>query len=541
MKIAATRSVFLFMLLIISCEDTKNGLVLNEPDQSTKAKFGYEGYHGYIGYNSSPNSSYGSGVSFYTAAWKLVDDPLFWLQIGLPGTWIIPDNTDNSTALCPPGTLASNWTERGPTWSDVFQTLEGGLGYWRGNKYRYGPPKFSMNATPQCYDYEVASPGWSFFYDDQALQDNLLGIAQLSNRLLIPPDAITFEGDPQGEFMGYAYMALPLTDAYNNGTTPVGNQSWTCFINTENFKGPIAYYLPETWAKLSESYPEIEGKGLDNKKGIIHGGAMEINTVPKFEANGPEGTLYIKVPKLNFSVDGNGEALLVQDLRYYNENAIFNTILDWRNDNTPFNGVFNEAGMIQPDISAYNPYLRLSDHEIKGLNNVFSTFVKNNGFGFKWAESEFEVGSFPEYYKKSGDVMIPIKVEEVPEETKLLEAEFPLQDNQGIYTSPNYGSWVDPGPADGPYNVMLNDGSTLTYYWYKFIDQPVFNQYNWDNEKRGLLQSLIEKIHKEWDIDSDYIPSPTVGKLVRIDNNLIVSPPSGLEYGYVPIVVNQSL
>ena len=24
--------------------------------------------------------------------------------------------------------------------------------------------KFSMNATPQCYDYEVGSPGWSFFY-----------------------------------------------------------------------------------------------------------------------------------------------------------------------------------------------------------------------------------------------------------------------------------------------------------------------------------------------------------------------------------------
>jgi len=27
-----------------------------------------------------------------------------------------------------------------------------------------------MNATPQCYDYEVGSPGWSFFYSDKALR-----------------------------------------------------------------------------------------------------------------------------------------------------------------------------------------------------------------------------------------------------------------------------------------------------------------------------------------------------------------------------------
>jgi hypothetical protein len=47
--------------------------------------------------------------------------------------------------------------------------VEGGLGYWAGNRFRYGPPKFSMNATPQCYDYEVGSPGWSFFYDTEAL------------------------------------------------------------------------------------------------------------------------------------------------------------------------------------------------------------------------------------------------------------------------------------------------------------------------------------------------------------------------------------
>jgi hypothetical protein len=67
-----------------------------------------------------------------------------------------------------------------------------------------------MNATPQCYDYEIGSPGWSFFYHSEALPDDRLGIAQLSNRLLIPPDALPFLGNPNGEFLGYAYMALPF-------------------------------------------------------------------------------------------------------------------------------------------------------------------------------------------------------------------------------------------------------------------------------------------------------------------------------------------
>src|SRR5208283_5219165 len=39
------------------------------------------------------------------------------------------------------GTLARTWRDRGPTWSGVFQTVEGGLGYWAGNHFRYGPPK----------------------------------------------------------------------------------------------------------------------------------------------------------------------------------------------------------------------------------------------------------------------------------------------------------------------------------------------------------------------------------------------------------------
>ena len=131
-----------------------------------------QGLHGYIGFGHERlplQSAYRAGMGFYAAVWPLMDQPLANLQIGLPSAWITPDNSDNKDKpLAPEGTLARRWRERGPTWSSVFQTVEGGLGYWAGNHFRYGPPKFSMNATPQCYDYEVGSPGWSFFLQQRS-------------------------------------------------------------------------------------------------------------------------------------------------------------------------------------------------------------------------------------------------------------------------------------------------------------------------------------------------------------------------------------
>ena len=120
----------------------------DDADEYTATPTGYNGLHGYIGYGTgSPPAGYDMGMGFYCAVWPLIPRPLKRFHIGLPGAWSGPNNRDNlNTPLCPVGTLArDNWPERGPTWRDVFQTLEGGLGYWAGNRFRYGPPKFSMN------------------------------------------------------------------------------------------------------------------------------------------------------------------------------------------------------------------------------------------------------------------------------------------------------------------------------------------------------------------------------------------------------------
>jgi hypothetical protein len=531
----------LSFFLIFSFENCDGPAGPSEPlDLSTDPELGSAGLYGYIGYTVSSNpSDFRAGVSFYTAVWELVDLEIHGFQIGLPGTWIIPDNRDNTTiALCPPGTLASTWPERGPTFQDVFQTLEGGLGYWALNKFSYGPPKFSMNATSQCYDFEIASPGWSFFYNDAALPDDRLGIAQLSNRLLIPPDGITFEGSPDIQFMGYSYMALPFTDPYVLAVT-TGDQSWTCFINTYNFKGPIAYYLPETWSRLSETYPVIEGRGLDSRAGIIHGGAMEINRVPHYEARDSTGTRYVKIPQLRFPVNEDGDAILVQDLNFYSKDALYNQFLAWRNGGIAPSGKFSPGGTFSPGIYANLPSLKQLEKPIVGLEQIFTPFAESSLFGLNWNTTDYKNGEFPQYFKVQNGSTVPVKNDEVPVETKLKEAKFPLKENKPAYTSPSGGSWGTPGPSSDDHHVILNDGSRVTYRWYKFIDQPVFQQYSWTDEKKASLQALVEKIHAEWSIHDDYIPSPTTGDLISLDYNLIVHPPEGMEVGYVPIVVRQ--
>src|SRR5208283_5219161 len=317
--------------------------------EATKVTAHSNGLHGYIGFNAARppvRSEYSAGMGFYSAVWQLIDQPLADFQIGLAGSWITPDNSDNKDKpLAPEGTLARQWRDRGPTWASVFQTVEGGLGYWAGNHFRYGPPKFSMNATPQCYDYEIGSPGWSFFYSNEALPDNRLGIAQLSNRLLIPPDALPFAGSPNGQFLGYSWMALPFTDP-NMDDPPTGDRSWTCFLSAANFKGPIAYYIPETWSKIGKlfNYPFLYGRGLDARPADMGGGAMEINTVPCFEAQDAHGVVYAKIPKLQFPVDAQGRTFLVQDVTYYSKAALSDAFKLWRNGGPACSGRLDGKG-----------------------------------------------------------------------------------------------------------------------------------------------------------------------------------------------------
>ena len=549
MKTLSVSSVLLAVMCLPcvgqEAKDGKNAEVGMVREQS-------EGLFGYIGYNASrppANSEFNVGMGFYSAVWSLIDQPLDGFQIGLPGTWIHPDNSDDvNTPLAPEGTLARNWKDRGPTWNSVFQTVEGGLGYWRGNHFRYGSPKFSMNSTPQCYDYEIGSPGWSFFYSNEALPDNRLGVAQLSNRLLIPPDALPFQGNPNGQFLGYSWMILPFTDAVagnpEEGDPPTGDQSWTCFLSATNFKGPIAFYIPETWSKIGKifKYPYVFGRGLDARPGVMGGGAMEINTVPHFYAKDSRGTVYAKIPKLQFPIDDQGRSFLVQDVTYYSKAALYDDFKRWRDGGKACSGQFANQGGWKSTLTANPTHYTQVGKKLVDVERVFDTKIfDGNVWGLEWSKSEISrKGVFPQYFKEVGDQRVAIAESEVPAETQLVKSQFRLAVQGVAYTSPNTGAWSKPGPKSKSFTAKLCDGSVVTFAWYRFVDQPSFQQYAWSAEKKAKLQTLVEKIHATWTINRNYMAPPTRGKLVTLDPALLVTPPMGMEVGYVPIVVRQT-
>ena len=115
--------------------------------------------------------------------------------------------------------------------------MEGGTGYWN-NQLPTTAPKWRINAVTGCYKTETASPLWSFY--GNKLQCDNTGVIPVNNRFLVAPDGIAFENEGM---LGQAWLDAPL------GRTYVGDSRrfWTLVLDTENFRGPVAYLLPEYW------------------------------------------------------------------------------------------------------------------------------------------------------------------------------------------------------------------------------------------------------------------------------------------------------
>jgi len=311
-------------------------------------------------------------------------------------------------------------------------------------------------------------------------------------------------------------------------------------LNALNFKGPVAYYIAETWSKISKDYPLDYGRGLDARPGVMGGGAMEINTVPRIEAKNSNDSVYFKIPQLIFPVDDQGRTMLVQDVKYYSKEALYYAFKDWRNGETECDGIFERCGAWEPELSTRMPVFDQGGEELVNMDNIFITAIfSDNVFGIQWKNSPFTPdGKFPQYFMQVGNnSRVPVSASEVPPE--LASREFKLAERGSPYTSPDSGAWGIPGPDSEPVDVTLADGSTVTYCWYRFVDQPSLQQFNWDEDEKDILQSLIEKIHANWLINKDYMEPPGVGELVALDPALIVIPPKVYEIGFVPIVTGQ--
>lgn len=535
-------------LLALICAAT--GLPQKGPTLSSR------GLSGYISMSATPPpEGFGYGVSLYTTAWPLLERPIRDFQIGLASIWIIPDNRNVEYSLLPKGTVArDNWPERGPSYRDVFQTIEGGLGFWVSTRFGSATAKFRMNGTPNGYNHEISSPGWGFGRV-MALKKEEMGIAQLSPYLLVPPDGLTFKEGTNGELLGYAWMALPLTHPKTTTAglkVTTGNQNWTMFLNTTNFRGPVAFYTPATWSRISRIHPPAIGRGLDEREGLVTGGAIEVNTVPLFTSKDGSGNTYTKIPKMQFPVDKDGRTILIHNLTHYSKDALYNQFRDWIGGGPEANSLFDKKGASLPTVDAHPLTVNQGPENlpIRGVENWVSTKTfGDNTFGLLWKTENLKPwvngqmkGSFPEFFLKKGKEFQAIPDSKLPAETGLAAAVFPGANKDQAYFSPSESDsiWKSPGPAAGPFKVKLTDGSVVTYYWYKFINQPALQDADLTDREKARLQMMAEKIQASWTPEKQYMAPPSEGRIASLDPALIVKPPKNLGLGYVPIVTNQS-
>jgi hypothetical protein len=535
----------LFLSILISLAGpacTKKGAASNS--SSTPV-----GFSGYLSLSVNPPSTeYGYGFSFYSTAWPLLAQPIQGFQVGLPSTWLYPNNWSFNQPLCPSSTVAYSWSGRAENeYRDVFQTIEGGMGNWAGNQFPTSNPKYSINGTPNCYNNQIASPGWDFFTDTTSLPSGKTGIVQFSNRMIIPPDGITLGLTSNDGLLGISWMALNLTSSKTQSSVPVGNQSWTLFLNSANFSGPVAFWVPDTWTWLSQTDSTDQGRGLDALPGYLNSFAMEFNTVPYFQATDSGGNTYLKVPPFQFPVSSDGYTHLVQDVTYYSTSAFLTPVSNALASSTGYPTSFDLTGAMSPTCTpdtlsfSASSTLNAGSSASYDFSSVAQT-VSFSGcsYGISWTNPETGYASFPQYFElpAGSSTYSPVSSSQVP--VSLVQQTFtPNPASQNSYTSIG-STWSTPGPASSPIEVTLADGSKVTYAWYRFIDQPALQGLGWTSGELNALQSVVTALHGAWNSNLSFQPPPSTGSLVSLDTSLLVTPPSGMEAGYVPIVTQQS-
>ena len=489
-----------------------------------------------------------SGFGWYSTAWPLTDTVIEGMQLGLSGSWVTPNNESepdsiaqqvcaNSVDWLRNDTINSSDGSRG---FDLLQTIEGSLGWWGGQKFKTLMPKFTIGPVQDCYSNQLQGPGWNFFgfgLGKDPTPRNKTGLVQISNRMLIPPDGLTLEPDFSGAQVGYSWMSLPLptfNHAYNN---MAGENSWTMFINSKNFKGPLVFIAPQFFADGLVRNPIQKGLTLDVKGGRLGSLAAEWASIPFYKYTDTAGTIYTKIPGMEFPVDANGNFALSRNLTAYGSSAISDAFRSALASGGALPQSTNAAGIFSPLLNAQSPKVYQEGKTLGDLSTLLAVnvFESRSAYGFSMG-GDARLEKLPQYYKEVGKKRIAIKESEAP--TDLVNAKFGslMQTSSHVYQEPTW--WKQSPAASRDLTANLKDGSQVTYRWYKFVDQPSLQRFVMNTAEKAGIQGAIEKMQKEWN-NFAMMKDPTVGSLISFDKSLLVKPPKGLEVGYVPIVVKQ--
>ncbi|MDA7502223.1 hypothetical protein N8482_03010, partial [Chitinophagales bacterium] len=500
------------------------------------------------------DDSFGSGFSLYSAGWPILKDypGSADFQMGLAGSWLTTQLTGNE-----------------PT--QFYTTIEGGLGWWNDTRFGKKVPKFIMGGVSHNFFAWANGPGAGKSDNlpsgqrDWSTPGGKYGIAQLSNRLLWAPDGLNMAQGLNGELLGYGYSPLPITDPLPQTAgvdIATGNQCWTLFLNATNFKGPATFFLPTFWTEPVVEDPALEGLFLDSRPSNPNVGlGLEHAESPAIIAEDANGVPYAKTGRMQMPACGQNNSILMNGFSVYDQTALWNAVESWFNggavagtqlslSGTNEVSFVNNGGSLIGEITEDGPNGIEHEMHLDFMDNVQQS-AKTMGYLFDLDDVDRKGDSFllPEYYMLDANKWRAVKEVDVPASTNLKTTPVPTSPRSEItyltplepdcaWQDPN-GPWNSPGPVAGPYQVELGDGSTLTYHWYRFVDQPAIIHANLPTTVRQNMQARIELIHSNWSHADEYLAPPSVGNLATVDPMALVQPPAGFEIGYVPIVTRQ--
>ncbi len=495
--------------------------------------------------------TYNAGFSLYVAAWPLLKEyPGNRFQTGLFGTWMHAQYD-------------------GPDPAKLYSDIEGGLGWWRDTRFATETPKFIMGGVALNFSEWANGPGAGKGRDWDKPQGKY-GIAQLSPWVLWPPDGLNLKQGTCGDLFDYGYLPLPLTTPKSTTAgknVPTGDNCWTLFLNTQNFKGPVAFFTPYFWSRASVDNPRLGGMFLDSRPAKPNKALqMETQNVPSVQSVDSKGETYARISPTSFPRNTNGDSAVVHRTTAYNRSALWDAVKIWFEGGAPASGMIDPRGASVHTFNGkggstwkiYQPNVPKEKKAPLAWNSFASPVaLDSTTYGYRWnygmvTKTDSKDGplvTLPEYFhlvknKNNKEEWVVVQPRDVPAETGLTKVDFhrPHEGRPEPYITPDDAKscWKKPGPVAGPFQANLGDGSVVTYYWYRFADQPALLNADLTDAERESLQSRVEKLHRNWKRDRDYLPPNTIGKLADIDPALIVNPPPGLEVGYIPIVTRQA-
>ena len=548
-------------------------------------------------------SSNAVGTSWYTFIFDLLDpkEPRPRFQTGTGGTWLKPAWTKPyipgvSGCYCDPkrnlfGVSGCSATDKTTCTQGccldgcrgLYQTLEGGTGYWLG-QLPTSTVKWRINAVNGCYKIELSGV-LSYFGSKKEIPCTDLGVIIVSNSYLLPLDGIAFDGEGM---LGQAWIDTPLgvfdeEQIFTQSSRK--NRHWSLILDTKNFKGPIAYILPEFWAE-TEKWVNFDGKVYPeedfSKTGInTGGGAFEWHTIPVLGEKEKDGDIYIRIPKMRMGKNKDDKTVLMTGFKSWEKPEDLYTLVDNLMSGTVAHDEFDESevmkntkGSIHKCPGKRETYTGLGYNRNNGKiflgGTIFTEQTGNDNYAscqaiVTWDETKADCSfsdhcKFTEVYKvKDEEIEVTnnilslksAQMEHVTDDgkipTSLKTQNFPKATNW-VWDRTSEQNLCGSSPSDKALYCKQSAAlDWIGYRWYRFNQQPGLQRLNLKNAQKNILQQRIERLHKALNKNphmNDWLKPPVEGlpELVNVDPaHLIDKPPKGMEVGYVPIVVYQGM